>query len=123
MRRSDADYIMMHNVNIEDAHCQPRTMVFLEVEIQKNILISPDQLVWAVILRLMSISTTRKSSNKHRFSVDVTSGDKIGEGRIRNLTGDVLFPVTCKRTISTISHHHTHCDHDKPEALLVRHVQ
>ena len=76
-------------------------MVFLEVKIQRSILIPPDQLVWVVIFRLMSISTTRKSSNKYGFFVDVTSGDKIGEGRIRDLTGDVLFPVTCKGTIPT----------------------
>jgi len=49
----------------------------------------------------MNISTTRKSSNEHGFFVDVTSGGKIGEGRIRDLTGDVLFPVTCKKTIPT----------------------
>jgi len=50
---------------------------------------------------LMSISTSRKSSNEHRFFLDVTSGSKIGKGRIRDLAGDVLFPVTCKRTIPT----------------------
>ena len=44
---------------------------------------------------------TRKSSNDHGFFVDVTSRGKIGEGRIRDLTGDVLFPVTCKKTIPT----------------------
>ena len=76
-------------------------MVFLEVEMQRNILIPPDQLVWAVIFRLMSISTTRKSSNEHGFFVDVTSGGKTGEGRVRDLIGDVLFPITCKGTIPT----------------------
>ena len=50
---------------------------------------------------LMNISTTRKLSNEHGFFVDVTSGGKIGEGRIRDLTGDVLFSVTCKRVILT----------------------
>ena len=74
-------------------------MVFLEVKMQKNILIPSDQLVWAVILRLMSISTTRKLFNEHEFFVDVTSGDKIGEGRIKDLTGDILFPVAFKDTI------------------------
>ena len=49
----------------------------------------------------MNISTTRKSSNEYGFLVDVTSGGKIGQGRIRDLTGDVLFPVTGKRTIPT----------------------
>ena len=73
--------------------------MFLEVEMQRSILIPPDQLVWAVILRLMSISTTRKSSNEHGLFIAVTPLSKIGEGIIRDLTGDVLFPVTCKGTI------------------------
>ena len=76
-------------------------MVFLEVEMQRNILIPPDQLVWVVIFRLMSNSITRKSSNEHGFFVDVTSGGKISEGRIRYLTGDILFPVAFKDTIPT----------------------
>jgi len=50
----------------------------------------------ATILHLMGSSTTRKSSNEHEFFVDVTSLNKIGEGRIWDLTGDVLFPVTFK---------------------------
>ena len=41
------------------------------------------------------------SSNEHGFFVDVTSGGKIGEGRIRDLTGDILFPVAFKDTIPT----------------------
>ena len=36
------------------------------------------------------------TSNEHRLFVAVTSLNKIGEGRIRDLTGDVLFPVTYK---------------------------
>ena len=44
----------------------------------------------------MGSSATRKSSNEHGFFVGVTSLNKIGEGRIQNLTGDVLFPVTFK---------------------------
>jgi len=44
----------------------------------------------------MGSSAIRKSSNEHEFFVPVTSLNKIGEGRIRDLTGDVLFPVTFK---------------------------
>ena len=76
-------------------------MMFLEVEMQQNLLIPPDQLVWAIILRLMSISTTKKSSNEHEFFVNVTYGGKIGEGRIRDLIGDILFPVASKDTRPT----------------------
>jgi len=51
----------------------------------------------------MSISTTRKSSNEHGFFVAVTSLSKIGEGRIRDLTGDVLFLVAFKGAIPTVT--------------------
>ena len=67
---------------------------------------------------LMNISTTRKSSNEHGFFVDVTSG--VSEGRIQDLTGDVLFPVTCKRTIPATIPTVTVMN---PGALPVRHVQ
>jgi len=50
-----------------------RTMVFLKVEMRGNPLIPPDQLAWAIILRLMNISTTRKSPNEHGFFIAVTS--------------------------------------------------
>ena len=55
----------------------------------------------------------------NQFFVDVTSGDKIGEGRIRDLTGDVLFLVTCKRTIPTTIPTVTMIN---PGALPVHHV-
>ena len=44
----------------------------------------------------MGSFATRKSSNKHEFIVVVTSLNNIGEERIRDLTGDVLFHVTFK---------------------------
>ena len=47
----------------------------------------------------MGSSATRKSSNEHEFFVAVTSLNKIGEGRIRDLTGDVFFKVTFKCTM------------------------
>ena len=40
--------------------------------------------------------TTRKSSNEYRFSVAVTSLNKIGEERIRNHTGNVLLLMIFK---------------------------
>ena len=91
-------------------------MVFLEVEMQGSILILPDQLVWAVILHLISILTTRKSSNEHRLFVAVTFLSKIGEGRIRDLNGDILFPVAFKSAIPAVTM-------KNPRALLVRHIQ
>jgi len=44
----------------------------------------------------MGSFATRKSSNEHGFFIAVTYLNKIGEGRIRDLTGDVLFSVTFK---------------------------
>ena len=78
-------------------------MVILEVKMQGSIVIPPDQLVWAVILRLMGISTTRKSSNEYGFFVAVTFLSKIGEGRIWDLTGDVIFHVAFKGAIPTVT--------------------
>jgi len=49
-----------------------------------------------VILHLVKDFATRKSFNEHGFFVVVTSLNKIGEGRIRDLTGDVHFPMTFK---------------------------
>ena len=78
-------------------------MVFLEVEMQGSILIPPDQLVWAVILRLISISTTRKSSNENGLFIAVTPLSNIGKRRIRDLTSDVLFPVAFKAAIPIVT--------------------
>ena len=44
----------------------------------------------------MGFSVTIKSSNKHGFFVAITSLNKIGEWRIQDLTGDILFFVTFK---------------------------
>ena len=49
-----------------------------------------------VILRLMKDFAIRKSSNEHGFFAAVTSLNKIDEGRIRDLTGDTLFPMNFK---------------------------
>jgi len=77
-----------------------RTMMFLDIEIQGSILIPStnwcEDLQKAIILRLMGSSITRKSSNEHEFFVAITSLNKIGEGRIWDLTGDVLFPMAFK---------------------------
>lgn len=78
-------------------------MVFLEVELPWNCLIPPDQLDTkglllhkAIILRLLEDVAARKSSKEHGCYIAVTSLNRIGEGKVRQLTGDVLFPVTFK---------------------------
>ena len=68
-----------------------------------DILILPDQLDMkglllhkVIVFRLMKDFATRKSSNEHGFFVAITFLNKIGEERIRDLTGDIPFPVTFK---------------------------
>ena len=46
---------------------------------------------------------TRKSSNEHGLFIAVTPLSKISEGRIGDLTGDVLFPVAFKGAILTVT--------------------
>ncbi|XP_072978983.1 DNA-directed RNA polymerase V subunit 7-like [Typha angustifolia] len=76
-------------------------MVFLEVEIPWNVLVSPDQLSpkglllqKAIILRLLEDIANRKASKEHGYYAAVTALKSIGEGKVRELTGDVFFPVT-----------------------------
>uniref|UniRef100_A0A6V7QS92 DNA-directed RNA polymerase subunit n=1 Tax=Ananas comosus var. bracteatus TaxID=296719 RepID=A0A6V7QS92_ANACO len=76
-------------------------MVFLEVEMPWNVLISPDQLSpkglllqKAIIVRLLEDIANRKASKEHGYYIAVTALNSIDEGKVRELTGDVLFPVT-----------------------------
>ncbi|URD98525.1 DNA-directed RNA polymerase [Musa troglodytarum] len=76
-------------------------MVFLEVEMAWNVVILPEQLDAnglllhkAIILRLMDDIANRKASKEHGYYVAVTTLNSIGEGKVRELSGDVLFPVT-----------------------------
>lgn len=78
-------------------------MVFLEIELPWNISISPDKLNTkglllhkAIILRLLEDIAVRKSSDEHGFYIAVTAITETGEGKIRELTGDVLFPIVFK---------------------------
>jgi DNA-directed RNA polymerase-4/5 subunit 7 len=76
-------------------------MVFLEVEMSWNVLISPDQLSpkglllrKSIIVRLLEDITNRKASKDHGYYIAVNELKAISEGKVRELTGDVLFPVT-----------------------------
>ncbi|KAM0936641.1 putative DNA-directed RNA polymerase [Dioscorea sansibarensis] len=76
-------------------------MVFLEVEMPWNVLIAPDKLDAkglllrkAIIIRLLEDIANRKASKEHGYYVAVTALKKIGEGKVRDMTGEVLFPVT-----------------------------
>ncbi|BAF16617.1 DNA-directed RNA polymerase V subunit 7 [Oryza sativa Japonica Group] len=76
-------------------------MVFLKVEMSLNVLISPSQLSpqglllrKAVIVRLLEDIANRKASKDHGYYIAVSELKAISEGKVRELTGDVLFPVT-----------------------------
>uniref|UniRef100_A0ACD5TWC5 Uncharacterized protein n=1 Tax=Avena sativa TaxID=4498 RepID=A0ACD5TWC5_AVESA len=76
-------------------------MVFLQVEKSWNVLISPDQLSpeglllrKSIIVRLLEDITNRKASKDHGYYIAVNQLKDISEGKVRELTGDVLFPVT-----------------------------
>ncbi|KAJ0974047.1 hypothetical protein J5N97_016012 [Dioscorea zingiberensis] len=78
-----------------------KNMVFLEVEMTWNVLIAPDKfdakgllLRKAIILRLMEDIANRKASKEHGYYVAVMALRTIGEGKVREMTGEVLFPVT-----------------------------
>ena len=62
-----------------------------------------------VILHLMKDFATRKSSNEYGFFAVVTSMNKIGEGRIRDLIGDIPFLLAFKYPVQR---------HDKGEILV-----
>ena len=76
-------------------------MVFLEAEMSWNVLISPRELDRkglllrkAIIARLLEDVTNRRASKVHGYYIAVNQLKAISEGKVRELTGDVLFPVT-----------------------------
>ncbi|RLN29290.1 DNA-directed RNA polymerase V subunit 7-like [Panicum miliaceum] len=76
-------------------------MVFLEAEMSWNVLISPRELDRkglllrkAIIVRLLEDVTNRRASKEHGYYIAVNQLKAISEGKVRELTGDVLFPVT-----------------------------
>ncbi|CAM0957642.1 unnamed protein product [Alopecurus aequalis] len=76
-------------------------MIFLETEMSWNVQISPDQLSpkglllhKSIIVRLLEDVTNRKASKEHGYYIAVNELKAISEGKVRQLTGDVLFPVT-----------------------------
>lgn len=94
---------MDHHIDLYSVFIDKKKMVFLEIDMPWNCLIPPDQLDTkglllhkAIILRLLEDVAARKSSKEHGYYIAVSCLNKIGEGKIREMTGDVLFPVTFK---------------------------
>ncbi|KMZ70624.1 DNA-directed RNA polymerase V subunit 7 [Zostera marina] len=78
--------------------------MFLKAKLSWNILITCENLNSneltlhkTIILQLLNEFSTRRATEEHGYFIAVISLDKVGDGKVRTLTGDVLFPVdfTC----------------------------
>ncbi|KAK0607457.1 hypothetical protein LWI29_015389 [Acer saccharum] len=74
--------------------------MFLKVQLPWNIIIPAESLESnglmlqrSMILRLLDDFASKKASKELGYYLAVTTLDKIGEGKVRQNTGDVLFPV------------------------------
>ncbi|KAK3008589.1 hypothetical protein RJ639_014708 [Escallonia herrerae] len=75
--------------------------MFLKVQLQWNVIIPSESLdakglalQKAIVVRLLEDFSTKKATKDHGYFLAVTTLDSIREGRVRQHTGDVLFPVT-----------------------------
>ncbi|KAE8684333.1 DNA-directed RNA polymerase V subunit 7 [Hibiscus syriacus] len=73
--------------------------MFLKVQMPWNVIIPADSLdpkglmlKKAIVIRLMDEFATKKATKDLGYFVAVTTLETIGEGRVRQNTGDVLFP-------------------------------
>ncbi|KAJ4969290.1 hypothetical protein NE237_015991 [Protea cynaroides] len=78
----------------------PGNRMYLEVKMNWNVVISPENLDGkglmlqrAIILRLLEDFSTKKATKDHGYFLALTTLDRIGEGKVRQESGDVLFPV------------------------------
>ncbi|PSR92787.1 DNA-directed RNA polymerase V subunit like [Actinidia chinensis var. chinensis] len=78
--------------------------MFLKVQLSWNVIIPAESLDTkglmlqkSIITRLLDDFSTKKATKENGYFLAVTTLDNIGEGRVRQHTGDVLFPVlfTC----------------------------
>ncbi|PIA45211.1 hypothetical protein AQUCO_01700625v1 [Aquilegia coerulea] len=74
--------------------------MYLKVELPWNVLIPPENfdakgvmLQRAIIVRLMDGFAGRKATKDHGYFLALTSLTSIGEGKVRQDSGGVLFPV------------------------------
>ncbi|XP_061371216.1 DNA-directed RNA polymerase V subunit 7 isoform X2 [Gastrolobium bilobum] len=75
--------------------------MFLKVKLSWNVIIAaenlqPDGLMLqrAIIIRLLNDFSVKKATKDLGYFLAVTTLERIGEGKVRQHTGDVLFPVT-----------------------------
>ncbi|KAJ1409426.1 RNA polymerase Rpb7, N-terminal [Sesbania bispinosa] len=74
--------------------------MFLKVQLPWNVIITAENLQpgslmlqRAILIRLLSDFAVKKATKDLGYYLAVTTLEKIGEGKVRQHTGDVLFPV------------------------------
>ncbi|XP_010491953.1 PREDICTED: DNA-directed RNA polymerase V subunit 7-like [Camelina sativa] len=74
--------------------------MFLKVKLPWNVMIAAENmdakgliLKRAILVQLLDAFASKKATKELGYYVAVTALDKIGEGKIREHTGEVLFPV------------------------------
>ncbi|XP_010532586.1 PREDICTED: DNA-directed RNA polymerase V subunit 7 [Tarenaya hassleriana] len=74
--------------------------MYLKVELPWNIAIPAENtdakglmLQRSIIIRLLDDFASKKATKEHGYFIAVTNLESIGEGRIRENTGEVVFPI------------------------------
>ncbi|KAF9619104.1 hypothetical protein IFM89_005118 [Coptis chinensis] len=80
--------------------CMADPNMYLKIELPWNVLIPPENLdakglllQRAVIIRLLEDFASRKATKDHGYFLALTTLNTIGEGKVRQESGGVLFPV------------------------------
>ncbi|XP_071732540.1 DNA-directed RNA polymerase V subunit 7-like [Rutidosis leptorrhynchoides] len=75
--------------------------MFLKVQLNWNVVIPAENLdikglmlQKAILVRLLDDFSAKKATKDYGYLLAVTTLDKIGEGKVREHSGDVLFPVS-----------------------------
>ncbi|KAH1037116.1 hypothetical protein GLYMA_20G204700v4 [Glycine max] len=91
--------IKIGSVGVAVSTRKKQTM-FLKVQLHWNVIIAAENLQpeglmlhRAIIVRLLSDFAVKKATKDLGYFLAVTTLEKIGEGKVRQHTGDVLFPV------------------------------
>ncbi|KAF7837529.1 DNA-directed RNA polymerase V subunit 7-like [Senna tora] len=74
--------------------------MFLKVQLPWNVILAPESLEAeglmlqrSIIIRLLDDFAVKKATKDLGYYLAVTTLERIGEGKVRQHTGDVLFPV------------------------------
>nr|AJA90759.1 DNA-directed RNA polymerase IV seventh largest subunit [Cycas revoluta] len=76
--------------------------MFFEVEMMRNVVVSPDKLhsglllQRSIILQLLEDVSHLQATEENGYLIAVTTLESRGEGKIRDMTGSVVFPVKFK---------------------------